>query len=590
MTGIVLEHIVEEHKDIFIQTRQLMDRVLGQIVQVRTRLGSRRAEMARAGYPLPQEVWEGLRQLDDLLLTLNGNFVEIEQDSHSLQALAQISQVVNSSLNHDQVLQEVMDTIISLSGAERAFLMHDDGTGRMDIIVARNWERKSLQDKEIEISSTIVRQVLEDGKPILTTNAQADPRFHSQDSIIAYNLRSILCVPLQVKGILTGVIYADNRIQEGLFTERERILLTSFADQAAVALENARLFRSVQDSLAEVTELKNLMEDVFDSIASGVITTDMSDQIMLCNRAAKTILGSGTSALVGTSLLDLLFRYSPSLKEKVYEVKSEGKRHVGYEAHPILPGRGEVDLNLNLTPLKSADQTMRGVALVINDLTEKQQLLAQRRLFERMVSPAVIDELDPDRLQLGGHRAEITILFADIRGFTAFSETTNPEVLMNILNQYLSVAADAILAEEGTIDKFLGDAVLAWFNAPILQEDHTLRAVRAALAIREAIIDIHRRTPAAFRLPFGIGIHSGDAILGLVGSQRRLEYTAIGDSMNTARRIQENAAENQILISRVAARGIAEHLITRPVDPIVAAGKEHPVDVLEILDLRNSAY
>ncbi len=114
-------------------------------------------------------------------------------------------------------------------------------------LVARNWERKSLQDKEIEISSTIVRQVLEDGKPVLTTNAKADPRFHSQDSIIAYNLRSILCVPLQVKGILTGVIYADNRIQEGLFTEHERILLTSFADQAAVALENARL--SVRFSL-----------------------------------------------------------------------------------------------------------------------------------------------------------------------------------------------------------------------------------------------------------------------------------------------------------------------------------------------------
>lgn len=577
---------MEPEKDVFEQTRQVMDRVLQKIVQIRTRFGAHRANMAHAGYPLPQDIWEGLRQVDDLLLKLNQYFVDIEQSSHSLQALAQISQVVNSSLNHEQVLQEVMDTIIGLTGAERVFLMQDDGTGKMEMVVARNWERKSLNEEEIEISSTIVGQVLSDGKPVLTTNASADPRFDSQDSIIAYNLRSILCIPLQVKGILTGVIYADNRIQEGLFTEKELSLLTAFANQAAVALENSRLFRSVQDSLSEVTELKTLMEDVFDSIASGVITTDMSDRIMLCNRAAKSILGSGTSALMGTSLLDLLLKYSPNLKEKVLDVKKEDTRYVGYEAHPVLPGRGEVDLNLNLTPLKSADNKTRGVALVINDLTEKRQLLAQRRLFERMVSPAVIEQLDPDSLQLGGHRAEISILFADIRGYTSFSEATDPEVLMNVLNQYLSRAADAILAQEGTIDKFLGDAVLAWFNAPILQEDHTMRAVKAAVAIREAITDIHRAVPASFRLPFGIGIHSGEAILGLVGSQRRLEYTAIGDSVNTARRIQENAREHQILISRKAASVVMDQLITRPVDPIRAAGKEHPIDVLEILDLR----
>jgi len=575
-----------EQQDVFTRTRRIMNRALERIVEIRTRLGSQRANLARAGHPISEQAWEGLRQLDDLLLKLNQHFIEIEQTVHNLGALAQVSQVVNSTLDHQQVLQEVMDTIIDISGAERAFLMQDDGTGSMEIVVARNWEKKSLEENEIEISSTIVNQVLSEGEAILTTNAQADPRFDSQDSIIAFNLRSILCVPLQVKGIQTGVIYADNRIQEGLFTEQERSLLSSFANQAAVALENARLFQSVQDSLAEVTELKTLMEDVFDSIASGVITTDMSDQITLCNRSAKSILGSGTSALLGTSLLDLLFKYSPNLKEKVTEVKYKEMRHIGYEANPVLPDRGEVSLNLNLTPVKSADDKTRGVALVIDDLTEKRKLQAQHRMFERMVSPAVIKELNPDKLQLGGHRAEISILFADIRGFTAFGESADPEVLMNVLNQYLSQAADAILAEEGTIDKFIGDAVLAWFNAPILQEDHTMRAVKAAVAIRNAIEDIHRRMQKNFRLPFGIGLHSGEAILGLVGSQRRLEYTAIGDSVNTARRIQENAGENQILISRIAAAAVMDELITRPADPIKAAGKEHPIEVLEILDIR----
>ena len=131
----------------------------------------------------------------------------------------------------------------------------------------------------------------------------------------------------------------------------------------------------------------------------------------------------------------------------------------------------------------------------MDDLTEKKRLQAQNRLFERMVSPAVINMLDPDKLQLGGKQAQISILFADIRDFTQFSEKTQPAELVKILNHYLAIAADSILAQQGTIDKFLGDAVMAWFNAPIPQPDHTLRAVRAALGIRDAIHNLKKHIP-----------------------------------------------------------------------------------------------
>jgi len=567
-------------------TEQQLARLSRMAEEIRGQLAAYRSSTGSADRGFPPGALEGLRQISGTLLTIRSSLEDIEQERRNLRALAEIGQVVNSSLDLTTVLNEVMDTIIRLTGAERGFLMLRTGEGELDTVVARNWERSSLSPSEQEISRTIVQRVVSQGEAVVTTNAQADPRFDRQASIVAYNLRSILCIPLKVKGELTGVMYADNRIREGLFSERERSLLSAFANQAAVAVENARLFASVRRTLDEVTELKNLMDNVFDSIGSGVITADVGDLITLANQAIGTILAIPREELLGASLQSLLPQLSPDLPARVEEVKRADQRHMGLEAHADLPGRGEVDLSLNITPLKDAGQVTRGVAIVLDDLTEKRRLQAQRRLFERMVSPAVIDQLDPDSLQLGGDRAEITTVFADIRGFTSFSESQNPETLVAVLNRYLSIAAEAILREEGTIDKFLGDAVMAWFNAPVPQPDHTLRAVRAALAIRDAIPLLHQDLEPAFRLSFGVGIHSGEAVLGLVGTERHLNYTAIGDSVNTAKRLQENALPGQILISRSAADRVRDEAELRPVPLMVLEGKEQIVEVFEVVGLK----
>lgn len=562
-----------------------MLRLSRRVEGLRGDLASYRTKLVKAQLDLPVGVLEGLRQVSGTLQVLKKTVEENEVDRRNLHALAEIGQVVNSSLDLEMVLNEVMDTIIKLTGAERAFLMLRDEMGEMEIKTARNWERVSLDSNDIEFSDTIVKRVVLHGEAVLTTNAQTDPRFGSQESVVAYNLRSILCVPLKVKGELTGVIYAENRVQEGLFTEKERTLLSDFANQAAVALENARLFKSVRRTLDEVTELKTLMEDVFASIASGVITADFDGTITMANQAAEMILAKPMGSIVGGSIHDLLEPLSPDLPEKLIQVEESDEGFIGLEVESNIEERGSVDLSLNITPLKTADKTTRGVAIVLDDLTEKRGLEAQRRLFERMVSPAVIDQLDPDSLQLGGHKAEITTLFADLRGYTALSETTDPETLVGVLNEYWAVATEAILNEAGTIDKFLGDAVMVWFNAPIPQPDHTLRAVRAALAIKEAVDKLHSTLSKKFCLFFGMGIHFGEALLGLVGTHRRLEYTAIGDSVNTARRLQENAAEGQILISQEAAARVADLLELGEVSPIEAKGKEHPIEVFEVLGL-----
>jgi PAS domain S-box-containing protein len=532
---------------------------------------------------LPPNTLEGLSNLESMLSRLSEQVNLIEEERSKLLALATTTQAVNSSLELDEVLQLVMDTIVRLIEAERGFLMLRDMQGNMITRVARNWEHESISPNEFGISRTIIQRVIDSGEPVLTTNAQEDPRFGGQDSIVAYNLCSILCVPLKAKAELIGVIYADNRIRSGIFKEAEKDLLTVFANQAALAIENARLFASVRRTLAEVTELKNLMENIFASIASGVLTADVQDQITVCNRAAESILGQSNANLVGQRLDEA---FPLELQAHLASVRETDKPVVGLKITHNHPQFGAQDWRFNLSPLKDANQTTQGVAIVVDNMTEHNKLEAQRRLLERMVSPAVLDQINPDSLQMGGQQRDITMLFADIRGFTSYSEKRSPAELVAVLNRYLAAGAEAVLAQEGTVDKFLGDAVMAWFNAPLPQADHTLRAVRAALALKSAVEALHAELPPEAHLSFGVGIHYGEAVLGWIGTKKRLEYTAIGDSVNTAKRIQENAAMNQILISKEAYERVRDQVEARPCAPLHVKGKSEAVDVYELVGLK----
>jgi adenylate cyclase len=569
----------EETATTNIQAGQQIQQLSGHVTAVRDQI------QGAVQYP-PQPAMDTLSHLATHLDRLGKIVAKNEEERQDLLALADIGQIVNSSLQLNDVLRIVMDTLIRLTGAERGFLMLRADDGELTMRIARNWEQESVRSTEFAISRTVVDRVVNEGQPIVTTNAQEDPRFDGQESVIAYSLRSILCVPLKVKDELTGVIYADNRIRSGIFTKAERDLLAAFSNQAAVAIDNAQLFESVRRTLAEVTELKNMMDNIFASIASGVITADIEDKITLCNNAAENILGQNTAEMIGRNLSECLPPLAQELSQPIKTVRQTDQPVLGLEVNPTIPNRGSVDLIFNLSPLKDASQTTQGVAIVLDDLTEKKRLEAQRQLFERMVPPQVIDQLDLNKLHLGGERGQITTLFADVRGFTSFSESLAPEQLVSVLNLYLAAAADAVLDQEGTLDKFMGDAVMAIFNAPIHQKSHTLRAVKSALGIKAALKDLHAQLPPESHLNYGVGIHFGDAVLGLVGTEKRIDYTAIGDSVNTAKRIQENAAAGQILISQDAYENVKGLINVHPVEPIQAKGKSKPVEVYEVLGLK----
>ena len=274
--------------------RQLIDKLGSTVNQQQQTLITSRAELARktavqTGDELARLLLFARRAMEDLERRVQAQ----EKERNQLHSLQEIGAVINSSLDLNQVLNEVMDAIIKLTQAERAILLlSEENTGELAVQVARNMDRETIeQSKSFEISRSIVSSVAETGEPVVTTNAQADPRFSAQESIISYNLRSILCVPLRIKEKITGVIYADNRVASGIFGDTDRDMLTAFANQAAVAIENARLFREIRNHLQEITEMRDLMNNVFESITSGVITIDKEDQIALYNRAAERILG-----------------------------------------------------------------------------------------------------------------------------------------------------------------------------------------------------------------------------------------------------------------------------------------------------------
>ena len=431
-----------------------------------------------------------------------------------------------------------------------------------------------------EIGEEILDKTCRAGQAIITTKLRA-----------ASKLNTILCAPLKTQKKLLGMILLGRVSDETIFTAGDEKLLATLSGQAAIAVENAQLFADLKRQHDAITEMKRYTDNIFASIASGVITIDSEDAVVTLNRAAKKILQVQADKTIGRPYAQALPGLGPKITSLINAVKAQNAPLTGHELQTSLPHKESASLRLHISPLKDKSQSASGVAIVLDDLTERRQLERRvrqvRQTFERYVAPQVVNQLlsDPARVKLGGERHTVTILFADLRNFTAFSEQHEPETLLEILNQHLTLAVEAILSEEGTLDKFQGDAALALFNVPLPQPDHVLRAVRAALNIQQATAELHRRLPPEHRLGFGIGITSGPVIVGNVGSEAIHNYTAIGRSINMADRIQSQAKAGQILLSNAAYQQVRDRIVAHELGLIRLKGHAEPDLVFEVLDI-----
>lgn len=220
-----------------------------------------------------------------------------------------------------------------------------------------------------------------------------------------------------------------------------------------------------------------------------------------------------------------------------------------------------------------------------SDSMREQQAMI-RRTFERFVAPQVVERLleNPTLVKLGGELQEVTVMFADLEGFTSMSERIDPEMLLSVLNQYHELIVNMIQQNHGTVDKFIGDGVMALYNTPLPQEQHARYAVETALSIRAALDNFHAQFEPAYRMGINFGIHTGLAVVGNVGTAAIMDFTAVGDTVNLAARLQGIANNSQILISDKTYVQVSQHITTRLVGEVQVKNRREAVMTYEVLD------
>ena len=571
------------------ELRQLED----QLDQVNTTLESQRELLRRRRLAMPATIINNLELLKQEFKRLENNVLEEQTELRQLRALSDMSLRITNSLDVDTVLQETMELVIVLTQAERGYIvLKNDDTEELEFRISSEsglMGRDMASGDKPQISMTVVNEVIASGEPLLADNAFKDERLSENQSIINFALRSVLCVPLRYKEQIIGVVYVDNRLVAGLFTEREKNLMMAFANTAAVAIANAGMYMRAEQILAEITRVKELMDNIFSSVGSGIIAIDSNDLVHTFNRAAGEILDLTPEGAVGFEVGFVMKNAALQLEDHLQLVKANDVDHT-LEVSAELPGRGLVALALSLSPLKDRNDMTQGVTMVMDDVTHLYEHETTINAMKRILPEGMVDQINEiASIEMGGLRREVTCIFADVRPWTTLPDVTASEKL-KILNQYQAIATSCIHECGGIIDKYMGNEVMALFNTQLNPElNHAQLALECGLLMRDRFVELYREMDISPDPHYYIiGMFTGVATLGNVGSFQRREFTALGNSINIAKRVQENAARGTITIVQQT----KDHILHnndgrcnyefRPRDPIYGKGLSAGMPAYEV--------
>lgn len=553
-------------------------------------------------------------------------------------ALLRATQTLGQSLDLEATLKMVMEQARILMQADRSTLFLyrkelDELWTKVEDVNSKN-----LIEVRISASRGIAGYVALTGKALNITDAYMDKRFDASiDQRTGYSTRNILCLPVfNSANELIAVTQLINK-QQGSFTASDEEFMRAFNIQAGIALENARLFESV---LLE----KQYQKDILQSLSDAVISTDMLGQIVTINDAALELLGCPVRQannrnnklvweqnLIGRQVWDVIpienlqMRLEDSLKHgaKHYvpeqslivgvhkKINNELILAVGDRHNPnifipwnqSLTSQSELlsadvveklerSINLTVNPLTNPEGGVRGGLVVLEDISREKRM---KSTMYRYLNPHVAEQvmaLGQDALMVG-ERKDVTILFSDIRGYTTLTENLGAAEVVSLLNQYFETMVEAVFNHEGTLDKFIGDALMAVFGAPLpLTENHAWMAVKSALDMRQRLQEFNQKRifQSQPQIRIGIGISSGEVVSGNIGSQKRMDYTVIGDGVNLSSRLEGVTKEYgcDIIISEFTYSLCSDRLWVRQLDKIRVKGKHQAINIYELISDRST--
>jgi adenylate cyclase len=599
--------------------------------------------------PFDQDDEESFRDFASsigIILESCQSFYVAARNQRGATALLRATQTLGQSLDLEVTLQIVMEQARILMQADRsALFLYRKEMGELWTKVAAA-DGKDLIEVRIPSNRGIAGYVASTGQALNIPDAYQDPRFDpTTDNKTGYLTRNILCLPVfNSANELIGVTQLINK-QQGSFSTSDEEFMRAFNIQAGIALENARLFENV---LLE----RQYQKDILQSLSDAVISTDMQGQIVTINDAALELIGCPLKAanritnkllwkqnLLGRKVWEVVpienlqMRLEDSLKNGSRHYVPEQSLQVGlYELENgetqkskvktqklILAVRGqnpdifipwnqlltpqsellsssvvkelERSINLTVNPLTNPEGGVRGGLVVLEDISREKRL---KSTMYRYLTPHVAEQvmaLGEDTLMVG-ERKEVTILFSDIRGYTTLTENLGAAEVVSLLNQYFETMVESVFQYEGTLDKFIGDALMAVYGAPLpLTENHAWRAIQSALDMRHRLEEFNQRRimQAQPQIHIGIGISSGEVVSGNIGSRKRMDYTVIGDGVNLSSRLEGVTKEYgcDIILSEFTYNLCSDRIWVRQLDKIRVKGKHQAVYIYELIGDRS---
>jgi adenylate cyclase len=508
----------------------------------------------------------------------SGAIRSAEETNGELRQLLDVNIAIASEIQLDALLRRIVQVTSQIIGADRSSLfLHDRKTDELWSMVAEGVDNREIR---FPANSGLAGDTFTRGMIANVTDAYADPRFNQAvDLSTGYRTKSVLSVPIITRdGRRLGVMQAFNRLDGKVFDDADISRMTAFAAQAAVAIENATLF-------AEVATERNYNDSILRSMSSGVVTLDREASVVKMNPAACAILGVEPEKAVEPETQRAWAANNPWLSAEITLAGATGNPKSFLDADLVTVRGDTISANISIVPLMADDAEQSGLLIIVEDISEGKRMQGAMRRF---MTQNVVDQImgREDEL-LFGAACQASVLFADIRNFTGMAEQLGPRDTVDMLNEIFTDLFEAVAASDGLLDKFMGDALMAVYGAPISSDRDPLNAVDSAVAMSAMLVAINARRAArgGIDLRLGVGIASGEVVAGTIGSPKRMDYTVIGDSVNLASRLEKitKAYGVGIVICEDTARAVGGAHRLRELDTIRVRGRTQPSKIFQVV-------